>query len=285
MFIQQQQQLLLQQLQPCKPPLMAQMAHESLPVPTFNLPFFDPTQGDRTSTNFSPLCELESRTMCNNQIVIENTRELSRTRKRRRDENTLINYPPSDRCLCRSSFSIQGGDLFTRMQMDHQELERFIFSQTEKTMVELEQKRRRHLATVLRVVEDRMQCVLRGKDEEIAILGRKNSSLEERVRVLEMEGQIWKTLAQNNEATITALQVDIENARNDNGAVNLEAEDSASSCHVDDGRYCRGCNRCDISVLVLPCRHLCLCSECDPKTDTCPVCMGAKNASLRVRLS
>ncbi|KAK1261080.1 hypothetical protein QJS04_geneDACA002349 [Acorus gramineus] len=157
MFI-QQQQLLLQQLQPCKPPLMAQMAHESLPVPTFNLPFFEPAQGDRTSTNFSPLCEL-------------------------------------------------GGDLFTRMQMDHQqELQRFIFSQSEKTMVELEQKRRRHLATVLRVVEDRMQFVLRGKDEEIAILGRKNSALEERVRVLEMEGQIWKTLAQNNEATITALQ-------------------------------------------------------------------------------
>ncbi|KAK1266462.1 hypothetical protein QJS04_geneDACA000008 [Acorus gramineus] len=158
-------------------------------------------------------------------------------------------------------------------------------TQTEKTRVELEMKRRRHWATVLRVVEDGMLRVLSSKDEEIAIMGRKNSALEEEVRVLEMQGQIWKTLAQNNEATLTALREDLENEWNDNGAVNGDAEDSASSCHVDDGRYCRGCHKLDISVLVLPCRHLCLCSECDPVIDTCPVCMAAKSASIQVRLS
>ncbi|KAK1290440.1 putative E3 ubiquitin-protein ligase LOG2 [Acorus calamus] len=276
---------------------MAQMTHEALPIPTFNLPLFEPAQGG----DFSPLCDLGSWTMYNNnnnQVVNGNMREILRTRKRGREEDIHINVDinaiesksygssqsPSDHCLCCPSFSM-GGDLSTRMQREQQELDHFILMQTEKTRVELEMKRRRHCATVLRVVEDGMLRVLSGKDEEIAIMARKNSALEEEVRVLEMQGQIWKTLAQNNEATLTALREDLENARNDNGAVNGDAEDSASSCHVDDGRYCRGCHKRDISVLVLPCRHLCLCGECDRVIDTCPVCMGAKSASIQVRLS
>lgn len=45
---------------------------------------------------------------------------------------------------------------------------------------------------------------------------------------------------------------------------------------------CKVCLEREVSVLMLPCRHLCLCKQCDIAVDTCPVCSSIKNASLQV---
>lgn len=50
-------------------------------------------------------------------------------------------------------------------------------------------------------------------------------------------------------------------------------------------RMCRRCGETESSVLVLPCRHLCLCSACGPSVDTCPICNSTKNASVHVNFS
>ncbi|KAF3771598.1 hypothetical protein EJ110_NYTH60059 [Nymphaea thermarum] len=39
------------------------------------------------------------------------------------------------------------------------------------------------------------------------------------------------------------------------------------------------------SVLLLPCRHLCLCSGCAAAVDTCPICKSTKTATVQVYLS
>lgn len=75
----------------------------------------------------------------------------------------------------------------------------------------------------------------------------------------------------------------------DNGKGKSKAEEDAmSSCEGDktkDGkRICCCCRRNEISVLLIPCRHLCLCSECDKILASCPVFMGDKTVSIGVNV-
>lgn len=45
---------------------------------------------------------------------------------------------------------------------------------------------------------------------------------------------------------------------------------------------CRVCRERAVCVLLLPCRHLCLCEDCEPNLDVCPVCHSTKNTSLQI---
>ncbi|MCI21314.1 E3 ubiquitin-protein ligase BOI-like, partial [Trifolium medium] len=71
-------------------------------------------------------------------------------------------------------------------------------------------------------------------------------------------------------------------------AVEGQAED-AESAYIDPDRVvvvteargkCRGCEKRVASVVVLPCRHLCICTECDAHFRACPVCFTLKNSTV-----
>lgn len=46
---------------------------------------------------------------------------------------------------------------------------------------------------------------------------------------------------------------------------------------------CRVCKDTMVSILVLPCSHLCLCWNCESETDKCPVCGELKTDVIYVR--
>lgn len=179
---------------------------------------------------------------------------------------------------------------------------------------------------LMELVEMRMNKRLKAKEEEIQKIGKLNWALEERVKSLSMENQIWRDLAQTSQATANALRSNLEqvlaqvhhhdeeeqNHQNCHQPAAVELADDAQSCcgsnyndeeeeeaavnvkcngngssssSSNSSRVCRKCGREEACVLLLPCRHLCLCSVCGSSLNTCPVCKSTKTASFHVNMS
>lgn len=167
----------------------------------------------------------------------------------------------------------------------------------------LEEARRRHFKGLVWGVEQRAAKRLREKEVELEKARRWNAELEERVRQASVETQMWFIVGKNNEAVAAGLRASLDQALLQNAAVaqakegygDTEDDDAQSTysprptadksnraASPDRSRRCTSCRRQQASVLLLPCRHLCLCRDCSPKAGTCPVCGSGKNASIHV---
>lgn len=164
-------------------------------------------------------------------------------------------------------------------------------------------------------VEFQVMKKLEEKDTELENASRKNAELEEKVRQISSENQFWFNVAKNNEAIVSNLRTSLEQILLQSSTVNAVQPkegygdsdgmsfpvDGAQSCCFEgkeertngavktvaaeawDGRKrCRVCYETDVSVLLLPCRHLCLCKDCESKVDSCPICHANKNACLQI---
>lgn len=188
--------------------------------------------------------------------------------------------------------------------------------QTEKVRMEIEQQRMRQSRILHSAIEEAMVKRLKQKDEEIQKMGKLNWALHERVKALCVENQIWKELAQANEATANSLRSNLEQVlaahvsedRHTPAGTAVD-DDAESSCGSNDEarwtaaanggdvvsgggggresceRLCKKCGARESIVLLLPCRHLCLCTMCGSTTRNCPVCLSGINASVHVNFS
>lgn len=182
----------------------------------------------------------------------------------------------------------------------------------------LEQAQERHCRALISAVEQQVMNKLREKDAELENASRRNAELEEKVRQMSAENQIWFNVAKNNEAIASSLRTSLEQVLLQSSTVNavqakegygdsdgtpFPADDAQSCCFeredertngavkslTAEARLCRkSCRVCfekDVSVLLLPCRHLCLCKDCESRVDTCPICHINKNACLQIFMS
>lgn len=213
--------------------------------------------------------------------------------------------------------SLLDQDIIFRLQQQQSEIDRYIAQHTEKVILELEEQRKRQSRMLISAIQEGVANKLKEKDEEIHRMRKLNWVLQERVKSLFVENQIWRDLAQTNEATANTLRSNLEQVlahvggEGDNcagGGATLAAaaeDDAESSCGSSDfgrstiagegaqdkavggGRMlCRRCGEGESSVLLLPCRHLCLCTVCGScLIGSCPVCNSVVDASLHVNLS
>lgn len=207
-----------------------------------------------------------------------------------------------------SIFSCLSDDLKMKLQQQRDEVDQFLRVQGDHLRQSLVEKRQRYLRSLLSVIEEGLSGRLRDKDLEIEKLNRRNMELEERVKQLKLEAHVWQSKARNHEVMVATLKSNLQQAVvqskeqtregcGDNGA------DDAESTHLDpnaeinyakllrgsmdprDQITCKICRNNVVSILLLPCKHLCLCRDCEMTFDTCPVCHAIKNASVEVYMS
>ncbi|XP_019708247.1 uncharacterized protein [Elaeis guineensis] len=211
-------------------------------------------------------------------------------------------------------------ELAFHLYQQNVEIDALVRLQNERLRSGLEEVRKRYCRVVLSAVEQRVAKRLREKETELEDATRRNVELEEKVRQMSAENQMWFNVAKNNEAIVNSLRTSLEqvllqndaSAAPDHGnqgregygdsegaAALFPADDAQSCCFEEDRReaeaavareneelrlrrVCKVCRDKDACVLLLPCRHLCLCMVCAPKIATCPICHSMKNASLQI---
>ncbi|CAH9121814.1 unnamed protein product [Cuscuta epithymum] len=213
------------------------------------------------------------------------------TRKRRATRDSIKFSPVfasqkiKNQSFNQNPYAPGNGD-FPALRQYEVEIDRIVSQHAKKLKVEIE-KRNEQIMTA--VIGEGLMKKLSEKEAEIQRMWKWNLALQERVKNLDLEKQLWRDMAHKKAAAADCLRANLDKLLSSAAAVN---EDSASSCcgssgDAGGGRVCRRCGVRESSVLLLPCRHLCLCAMCfgSIPIDNCPVCNSNANASLHVNSS
>ncbi|KAK4836518.1 hypothetical protein QYF36_024218 [Acer negundo] len=225
-------------------------------------------------------------------------------RKRNRDNNDFIMFAslnhhqqhqnqltkflvvenPSGSCPASTS-GRYADDLDLNSYLDGQNLEL-------KAFIQLQNEKLR--AMVGLIMEERIMRKVEEKERELERAKRVKRELEEKVKQKSEENQMWFNVAKQSEASVFSLRQSLVQVllynNNDHeiegfGETNGEDDEAESLRQQVMMKTCKGCGGGDVSVLVLPCRHLCLCKHCEFRLNCCPVCNSVKNAALNVLYS
>ncbi|XP_020593266.1 BOI-related E3 ubiquitin-protein ligase 1-like [Phalaenopsis equestris] len=192
-------------------------------------------------------------------------------------------------------------------EIEHQteEFNRYLRMQEEQFVKAGREMLQRHLVSFVSIIESELLKKLHDKDLEIESINRKNRELADRIRLAAAEAQTWQQRAKYNESIVHTLQSSLQQvmaqgvvaaaAKNGREGCGDSEVDSASSSGLNfykDGghskmplkRACKACRERESCMLMLPCRHMCLCRICDGIVDGCPICFTRKTASVEVNM-
>ncbi|KAK4843201.1 hypothetical protein QYF36_005256 [Acer negundo] len=211
-------------------------------------------------------------------------------------------------CQSPSLLSLISEDFATQIKHQRDELDQFLHAQGEQLRRTLAEKRQRHYRALLGAAEESLSRRLREREAEVEKATRRNVELEARAAQLSVEAHVWQAKARAQEATAASLQAQLQQAimtgtvaaaadsrRGEEGLMCTgEAAEDAESAYVDpervvsvsvSGPSCKGCRKRVASVVLLPCRHLSVCTECDRVVQACPLCFKLRESSVEVFLS
>ncbi|KAG5540028.1 hypothetical protein RHGRI_020308 [Rhododendron griersonianum] len=206
-------------------------------------------------------------------------------------QQQLQNLSPQSSVL----WSLLSEDLATQIRQQREEIEQFLQAQGEQLRRTLADNRQIHYRALLNAAEETAARKLREKEAEVDKAARRNAELEARAAQLTAQAHAWQARARAQEAAAAALREQLQQAivtggrRQDEWGE--EAEDAESVCGDPEqvaaaiGPSCKACRRRVASVVLLPCRHLCLCTGCGALAQSCPLCLAVRESSVEILLS
>ncbi|KAJ8545220.1 hypothetical protein K7X08_017803 [Anisodus acutangulus] len=311
LFTPQQQQIISDQANGYS--YITQTSSSLLPLPTPENSFF-PFHQSLMCDSVQPKTSVktDSGLIFNLPPTANVTANLAATRKRSRDSLNHFNN-------CNNTTSFVGDDVLPLLQQYQCDIDRIISLHTKKVRIEMEERQKQQARVLVAAIGEGVTKKLKEKDEQIQRMGKINMVLQEKVKSLYVENQLWRDLAQTNEATANSLRSNLEQVLAHIGDERISAggnfagapveEDVESCCgssdhgavaegeeeigrrrmlagEAQDNRMCKRCGDRESCVLLLPCRHLCLCAVCGSSLlHTCPVCNSNMNATVHVNMS
>lgn len=223
------------------------------------------------------------------------------------ERNSTVSSASGSMIIGSSIFSSLHVDIERELDKNRKELEHYVRIQEENLLKGLRDMRQRHFTSCLAYLENSCVKKLHQKNLELETVTCKNNELVERAKQLTAEAESWCNIAKYNESVANALKSSLEQAvqqgsnrgnmvgENDIGDAascidpnnflsNLGERGRSSSVNIN-ALMCRYCKSKEVSIVLMPCRHLCLCKECEGFVGACPVCRMATNASFEVYLS
>ncbi|KAJ3681779.1 hypothetical protein LUZ60_014352 [Juncus effusus] len=221
--------------------------------------------------------------------------------QRRRKE---MEAPPLQSCsssLFMSSSLLS--DLAPQINQQRNQIDQVLHDHCERLRRALAETLRRQHLSLISSAESVSARHLREKEAELDRAARLKSELEDRLSLLKSDLMTWQSKALSNQSTAASLHARLQQATTLQPATQqpkTEEPDSSNqaedceSAHIDpnrppgSARLCKVCRHRTASVVLLPCRHLCLCESCDVAAaceGACPVCHCVCTGCVQVFLS
>lgn len=175
-----------------------------------------------------------------------------------------------------------------------QEFDSYAKLQEETVLKGIKELNQKHMVCLMNALEKGVNRKLHEKDLEIENINRNNKELGDKIKQVSMEAQSWHYRAKYTESVMNVLQNNIQQlfpqgtALAHEGTGESEMDDAVSGTNhsgtfkLNGQLICKSCKNKEVSFLLLPCRHLCLCASCEGFIDICPVCQSMKTASVHV---
>ncbi|KAG8076672.1 hypothetical protein GUJ93_ZPchr0006g45001 [Zizania palustris] len=250
------------------------------------------------SLNYIPLENVGQLTCIGNPRVVSTGLRLSYDN----NEHTSSVTSGSGSMSSLPNMSSSVGDVMAELEKETKEFNYSFGLQVEQMAKGVKEVKQRHMVYFMASLERIVGKKLKEKELEVEAMNRKSKELNEQIRQVALEVQSWQSAALHNQSVANNLKGKIMQmvANNTNiareGSGDSEVDNTASSHNVSaapgsknmaDGGvgFCRWCRTKEAAVLVMPCRHLCLCADCERNADACPVCRFPKSGSVEINMS
>lgn len=145
------------------------------------------------------------------------------------------------------------------------------------------------LGPTAEAVEEAVAMKVKEKEMEIDKKLSETVELENSVEHFKAEARRLRERVEHLEPAVRSLRLELREARRRYVEEAVVVEDAESS-FVDPDRValvrleCKACRQRRATVMVWPCRHVCVCAVCEAVTTVCPVCWSVKSTSIVIRL-